>query len=460
MCKLWKFIKVYMENNIKILIVDDEPNSTQILRKVLSKKGYSVFEENNGIKAKNLINENFYDIIISDLQMPEVDGLELLKNKPVDSIFIMITGYGSVVSAVESMKNGAFDYINKPFNLDEFIIKVEKAIEKISMTKKIKDLKTIIEDNYPFKNIIGTSKKMLEVYDFINKISKVNVNVLIEGQSGTGKELVAKAIHQNSDRKSKQFIAINCSAIPENLLESELFGHVKGAFTGATETQKGVFEQADGGTLFLDEIAEMPYNLQAKLLRVIENWEVKALGSDKIKKVNIRLISATNQNLKEFIRQKKFREDLYFRLSTFSISLPPLSERISDIPLLVCHYLKILSAKFDKDFIITQQALESLTKHKWKGNVRELENVLEQAAIITTDNFIDIKHFNFVDLSDPMEECLKKTNNMSLNELEKKYILHILEDSNWNKAKASQILNIDRKTLYKKIKDYNIFDKN
>jgi DNA-binding NtrC family response regulator len=448
-----------MDNKeIKILIVDDEPNSTQILRKVLAKKGYSVFEENNSVKAKTLINKNFYDIIISDLQMPDVDGLDLLKIKPVDSIFIMITGYGSVTTAVESMKNGAFDYINKPFNIDEFVIKVGKAVDKIMMTKKIQDLKVILEENYPFKNIIGTSKKMMEVFDFINRISKVNVNVLVEGQSGTGKELVAMAIHQNSDRKSKPFIAINCSAIPENLLESELFGHVKGAFTGATETQKGVFEQADGGTLFLDEIAEMPYNLQAKLLRVIENWEVKSLGSDKIKKVNIRLISATNQNLKEFIRQKKFREDLYFRLSTFSITLPPLSERQSDIPLIVNHYLKILSAKFDKDFSITPGALDALTNHKWKGNVRELENVLEQAAILTTNNTIDTKHFNFVDLGNSFDECLKNANNLSLNELEKRYIQQILEDNNWNKAKASQILNIDRKTLYKKIKDYNIID--
>jgi len=448
-----------MENaEFKILVVDDEPNSTQILRKVLIKKGYSVTEENDSVKAKKLINENFYDIIISDLQMPEVDGLDLLKEKPVDSIFIMITGYGSVATAVESMKNGAFDYINKPFNLEEFIIKVEKAVDKIKMTKKIQDLKTIIEDNYPFKNIIGTSKKMNEVFDFIRKISKVNVNVLIEGQSGTGKELVARAIHQNSDRKSQPFIAINCSAIPENLLESELFGHTKGAFTGAFETQRGVFEQADGGTLFLDEIAEMPYNLQAKLLRVIENWEIKSLGSDKIKKVDVRLLSATNQNLKEFIKQKKFREDLYFRLSTFSIQLPSLNERISDIPLIVNHYLKILSVKFDKDFSITPSALDVLMKHKWKGNVRELENVLEQAAIITTNDIIDINHFSFLDFSDNFDDCLQSASSISLEELEKRYILKVLEDNEWNKARVSQILKIDRKTLYKKIKDYQIGD--
>jgi two-component system, NtrC family, response regulator AtoC len=448
-----------MNTNIRILIVDDEPNSTQILRKILAKKGYSVTEENNSVKAKELINENFYDVIISDLQMPEVDGLDLLKAKPVDSIFIMITGYGSVTSAVDSMKNGAFDYINKPFNLDEFTLKVDKAIEKIKMTKKIQDLKTIIENNYPYKNIIGNSKKMLEVFDFIGKISRVNVNVLIEGQSGTGKELVARAIHQSSDRKSQPFVAINCSAIPENLLESELFGHVKGAFTGATDKQKGVFEQADGGTLFLDEIAEMPYNLQAKLLRVIENWEIKSLGSDIIKKIDVRLISATNQNLKEFIKQKKFREDLYFRLATFSITLPPLNERISDIPLIVNHYLKILSAKFDKDFSITPGALDALIKHKWTGNVRELENILEQAAIITTNETIDTKHFNFMELDESFEDYFKNSGEISLNELEKKYIMRVLDDNDWNKAKVSQILKIDRKTLYKKIKDYEIIEK-
>ncbi|TRZ64015.1 sigma-54-dependent Fis family transcriptional regulator, partial [bacterium] len=242
-----------MTKDIKVFVVDDEPNSTQLLRKVLQKKGYEVTEENNSVIARKTIKENFFDIIISDLQMPEVSGIDLLKVKPKDSLFIMITGYGSVNSAVDSMKLGAYDYVNKPFNIEEFLIKVDKASDSIKMTRQIKDLKERFRDDHPFKNIIGTSKRMTEVYDFIKKIAKVNVNVLIEGKSGTGKELVARAIHSESIRKDKSFIAINCSAIPENLLESELFGHVKGAFTGATETQKGVFEQANGGTLFLDE---------------------------------------------------------------------------------------------------------------------------------------------------------------------------------------------------------------
>ena len=297
---------------------------------------------------------------------------------------------------------------------------------------------------------------MKEVFHFIRKISNINVNILIEGQSGTGKELVAKAIHNNSNRKSNPFVAINCSAIPENLLESELFGHVKGAFTGATEFQKGVFEQANEGTLFLDEIAEMPYNLQAKLLRVTETWEVKSIGSDKIKKVDVRLISATNQNLKDAIKEKRFREDLYFRLATVSVTLPPLNERVSDIPLIVNHYLKILSAKLDKDLKISTEALAILMNQSWKGNVRELENVLEQSAITSSDNTITPESFKFTISSNSLDDTLKTANSISLKDLEKQYIKKVLEDAKWNKLQASQILKIDRKTLYKKIKEYNL----
>ncbi|MDQ1266089.1 MAG: Sigma-54-dependent Fis family transcriptional regulator, partial [Bacteroidota bacterium] len=346
-----------MKNTIKILVVDDEPNSTRLLKKVLNKKGFEVTEENDSLRAKKLLSDNFFDIIISDLQMPGISGMDLLKIKPKNSLFIMITGYGSVNSAVESMKLGAFDYVNKPFNLEEFILKVNKASDKILMMNEIRSLKTLVNDKQPFSNIIGTSKKMGEVYDFIDRTSNVNVNVLINGQSGTGKELVARAIHLTGDRKNEAFIAINCSAIPENLLESELFGHVKGAFTGATENQKGVFEQANNGTLFLDEIAEMPYPLQAKLLRVLETWEIKPIGSDKVKKVDVRLISATNQNLNELIASKSFRDDLYYRISTVSIMLPNLNERKSDIPALTDYYLKILSSKFNKKLKITAEAL-------------------------------------------------------------------------------------------------------
>ncbi len=445
-----------MKKDIKILIIDDEPNSTQLLRKVLKKNGYDIYEANDSLKAKEMIEKDFYHLIISDLQMPKLSGLDLLRNKPADSVFIMITGYGSVNSAVESMKNGAFDYVNKPFNMEEFLIKVEKAVENIKLKKEVYNLKSMLKENYTFGNMIGKSKSMLMVFEFIRKIAGINVNALIEGESGTGKELVAKAIHYNSGRKFKPFIAINCSAIPENLLESELFGHVRGAFTGATDVQKGVFEQANGGTLFLDEIAEMPYNLQAKLLRVVETWEIKPLGGDKVIKVNVRLISATNQNLKLLTEEKKFREDLYYRISTVSITLPPLNERREDISLLVNNYLRILSEKFNKDLKITSLALDVLVNNNWKGNIRELENVLEQAAITAPNDTIDVDNFKFDKSIDTLEDCIKNSKPENLQELEKAYIDLILHRENWNKLKASQILGIDRKTLYKKIKDYNI----
>ena len=445
-----------MNNDIKILVIDDEPNSTQLLRKVLKKKDYDVYESNDSLKAKEMIEKDFYHIIISDLQMPNLSGLDILKLKPKESVFIMITGYGSVNSAVESMKNGAFDYVNKPFNMEEFIVKVEKAVENVALRQEVLELKSIIDKNYTFSNMIGKSKSMLMVFEFIRKIASINVNALIEGESGTGKELVAKAIHFNSNRKDKPFIAINCSAIPENLLESELFGHVRGAYTGATESLKGVFEQANSGSLFLDEIAEMPYSLQSKLLRVIETWEVKPLGSDKVKKVDVRLISATNQNLQELIKIKKFREDLYYRISTVSIVLPSLRERREDIPLLVDNYLKILSRKFNKEFKITTKALDILLDNKWKGNVRELENVLEQAAITAPENIIDVENFNFEFYTRTLEDRIENSMPENLQELEKMYIEIILQKENWNKLKASQVLGIDRKTLYKKIKDYNI----
>lgn len=445
-----------MEDNIKILVVDDEPNSTKLLKKVLNKKGYEVDEVNDSTHALEMIKDGIYNIIISDLQMPNVTGMDLLKSKPDDSVFIMITGYGSINSAVESMKLGAFDYISKPFNLEEFQIKVDKAAEKIHLLNQIKQLRSQVEDTYSFSNMVGKSKKMQNVFEFIRNVSKSNVNVLIEGASGTGKELVSKAIHYNSARKNGPFIAINCSAIPENLLESELFGHVKGAFTGAIETQKGVFELANSGTLLLDEIAEMPFPLQAKLLRVIETWEVKSLGSDKVKKIDVRLISATNQNLKEFIKQKKFREDLYYRISTVSITLPPLNDRRDDIPLLVGHFLKKLSEKLNRSLAITHEGLNLLVKNDWKGNIRELENVLERAAISSETDKLGPGNFKFIQSVETNDNLLGNIENLGLKDIERLYIKKVLEENNWNKLKVSQILGIDRKTLYKKIKEYGL----
>lgn len=445
-----------MDNEFRILVVDDEPNSTKLMRKILSAGGYNADEENSSVKALERISNGDYDLVISDLQMPEVSGLDLLKAKPHHTNFIIVTGFSSVDSAVESMKSGAYDYLSKPFNIDEFKIKVKKALENIKLNKQLRDLKNEIDKNYSFGNIIGRSRKMLNVFEMIKNVAGTKVNVLIEGQSGTGKELVSKAIHKNSQRADKSFVAINCSAIPENLLESELFGHTKGAFTGATENQRGVFEQANGGTLLLDEIADMPIHLQSKLLRVIENWEIKPIGSDKVKKIDVRLISATNQNIKELIKEKKFREDLFYRISTVSITMPSLNERKDDIPLLTDHILKKLSVRYDKNFSVDAEGLVFLMDLDWKGNVRELENVLERSALTSADGIIRKKDFKLS--TSGSEHVSDGISNITggLKELEKIYINKILDDTNWNKQKAAQILGIDRKTLYKKIKEYNL----
>jgi len=463
MKKPWKsyFFKFFylflyeMTKNIKIFIVDDEENSTKLLKKVLLRKGYDVEDTNDSSKAMEMVKEGNYDIIVSDLQMPNFSGLDLLKAKSEDAIFIMITGFGSVTTAVESMKLGAYDYINKPFNLEEFSIKIDKAAEKINLTNQLKNLRTQVEESYSFGNIIGKSKKMQSVFAQIKNVAKTDVNVFIEGQSGTGKELVSRAVHFNSARKNGPFIAINCSAIPENLLESELFGHIRGAFTGAVETMKGVFEQANGGTLLLDEIAEMPFVLQAKLLRVIETWEIKSLGSDKVRKVDVRLISATNQNIKELIKQKKFREDLYYRIATVTITLPPLNERRDDVPLLTDHFLKKFSEKNNRTISISPEALNLLMRNDWKGNVRELENVIERALISSENNKLVPGDFKFLQVTENSDNPFTNMDSISLNDVEKMYIKKVLEENNWNKLKAAQVLGIDRKTLYKKIKEYN-----
>lgn len=442
--------------DIKILIVDDEVNSTILLKKVLEKKGFSPVTENDSKAALAMIENDDFDIVISDLQMPDVSGIDLLKAKKEDTLFIMITGFGSIDSAVEAMKLGAFDYIGKPFNLEEFILKFDKAVENIELNKKVINLRSQVDETSSFSSIIGKSRKMLHVFDMIRNVARTDANVLIEGQSGTGKELVARAIHHNSPRGEGPFIAINCSAIPDNLLESELFGHTKGAYTGAIDAQKGVFELAHGGTLLLDEIAEMPFNLQSKLLRVIETWEIKPLGSDKVKKVDVRLLSATNRNIKEMIEEKKFREDLFYRIATVSITLPPLDERKDDIALLADHFVKKISGKMNKQFALKGDAIEVLTRHHWQGNVRELENVIERALISSDTDMLGRHNFKFLVSNGNEDENISMGGNMELKDLEKVHIRKVLEENGWNKLQAAKILGIDRKTLYKKIKEYEL----
>ncbi len=452
---LIKFFPLNTES-IKILLVDDEVNSTILLKKVLEKKGYLPVTENDSKVALSRIENDEFDIIISDLQMPDVSGVDLLKAKKDETLFIMITGFGSIDSAVESMKLGAFDYIGKPFNLEEFIIKFDKAVENILLNKQVANLRTQVEETSSFSSIIGKSRKMLHVFDMIKNVARTDTNVLIEGGSGTGKELVARAIHHSSSRSSGPFIAINCSAIPDNLLESELFGHTKGAYTGAVDAQKGVFDLAHGGTLLLDEIAEMPYNLQSKLLRVIETWEIKPLGSDKVKKIDVRLLAATNRNIKELIDKMKFREDLFYRIATVTISLPSLDERKEDIPMLADHFVKKISTKMNRQVALKGEAIDVLTHHSWKGNVRELENVIERAIISSDTDKLGKHNFKFLSQISDDENITSMGGNVELKDMEKVHIRKVLEENNWNKLQAAKILGIDRKTLYKKIKEYDL----
>lgn len=441
---------------IKILVVDDEVNSTILLKKVLEKKGYLPVTENDSNAALSRIKNEDFDIIVSDLQMPDVSGVELLKAKKDDTLFIMITGFGSIDSAVESMKLGAFDYIGKPFNLEEFVLKFDKAVANISLNKQVSNLRSQVDESSSFSSIIGKSRKMLHIFDMIKNVSRVDANVLIEGASGTGKELVARAIHHNSPRSEGPFIAINCSAIPENLLESELFGHTKGAYTGAIDAQKGVFELANGGTLLLDEIAEMPYVLQSKLLRIIETWEIKPLGSDKVKKVDVRLLSATNRNIRKMIEEKKFREDLFYRIATVTISLPTLNERKDDIPILADHFIKKISAKTNRHYALNGDAIDLLTHHHWQGNVRELESVIERAVISSDADMLGMHNFKFLTPNENDVINIPLGGNIVLKDIEKVHIRKVLEENNWNKLQAAKILGIDRKTLYKKIKEYDL----
>jgi len=441
---------------IKILVVDDEVNSTILLKKVLEKKGYTAVTQNDPKAALELMGSEDFDIIISDLQMPDVTGIDLLKAKKEETLFILITGFGSIDSAVEAMKLGAFDYIGKPFNLEEFILKFDKAVDNIRLNTQVANLRSQVDECSSFSNIIGKSRKMLHVFDMIKNVSRTDANVFIEGLSGTGKELVAKAIHFNSSRSNGPFIAINCSAIPDNLLESELFGHTKGAYTGAVEAQKGVFELAHGGTLLLDEIAEMPYNLQSKLLRVIETWEIKPLGSDKVKKIDVRLLSATNRTIKEMIDEKKFREDLFYRIATVTISLPSLDERRDDIPLLADHFIKKISAKMNRHISLKGDAIEALTRHHWQGNVRELESVIERAVISSDTDMLGKHNFRFLVSNGNNDDSISTGGNLELKDLEKVHIRKVLEENGWNKLQVAKILGIDRKTLYKKIKEYEL----
>ena len=385
-----------MPNPQRILVVDDELIVCESCRRILEEEAYEVEVALSGQEAFDKMKENIFDLVIADLKMPTIDGMDVLRHirkEYPETIVIMITGFSTVETAVEAMKLGAFDSIPKPFTPDEVSVVVKKALERRSLQLENIYLRQELQEKYGFHNIVGKSKRMQEIYRVIAKVSPTDSTVLINGQSGTGKELIARAIHFNSLRREKQFVPVDCAVLSENLLESELFGHVRGSFTGAVSTKPGLFEIADGGTVFLDEVGNISLSIQAKLLRVLQEREFTPVGGTKVKKVDIRLIAATNKNLEKMIREESFREDLYYRLNIVPVHLPSLKERQEDIPPLASHFLKKYSEEMGKAIKgFTPEAMERLLRYPWPGNVRELENVIERSVVMVDGEMVRPEH--------------------------------------------------------------------
>jgi len=449
-----------MKRKVKILIVDDETIVRESLRDWMSDVGHQVLTAENGHQALEIIEKEKPAIAIVDLVMPGMDGIELLKRAKEISPnieVIIITAYGSIPTAINAMREGAYDYIEKPFCPERVELLVNKLAEHQRLVEENISLQQKLEERYQFENIIAKSPKMQQVIEVIKVVAKSNATVLITGESGTGKELVARAIHSQSYRKDKPFIAVSCAALPESLLESELFGHEKGAFTGAHALRKGKFESANRGSLFLDEIGEMSANIQVHLLRVLEEKEFSRVGGDELVKVDVRVISATNKDMKKAVADGQFREDLYYRLNVVSIELPPLRERKEDIPLLAQHFLNKFTVENQKEIVdFSPEATDFLLKYEWPGNVRELENAVERAVILANNSYIEARDMP----QENMQMTPSSTVERSLRESEKKCILAILKETRGNFSESARILGISRATLYNKIKAYGLNVKN
>jgi two-component system response regulator PilR (NtrC family) len=451
--------------NGSILIADDEDSIRESLTIVLEDEGYNCTAVKDGSEAIDAIDKASYDIIVTDLKMPNVNGIEVLEyalKHSSDTLTIIITAHGTIETAIQALRKGAADYILKPLEFDEVLIRIKNLLEQKSLAQENKYLREQIDKEYNFNHIIGESSAMKEVYKMVERVSQATSNVLVTGQSGTGKELVARAIHSNSDRSKKPFLAINCGAIPENLVESELFGHKKGSFTGANADKDGVFVAAHGGTVFLDEVAEIPLNLQVNLLRVIQEREVKPVGSNQMVSFDTRIIAATNKDLEKEVEEGNFRDDLYYRLNVVEISLPPLEQRKEDIPLLAHHFLQ----KYNKELKhnlkgITSDAMGAMMAYQWKGQVRELENVIERAVLLSDGDFLTIEDLpasfkkssgsdDFEMDSDKLDEAIKV--------FEKHHIQSVLKRTEGNKSEAARLLGIDPSTLYRKMERLGVND--
>lgn len=451
---------------MKILIVEDDPGVRLGLSFTLESNGYRIATAENGIEGIKLFEDEGFDIVITDLRLPGADGIKVLKsirNISPDTGVIIITAFADVKNAVEAMKEGAYDYISKPFDSDELLIVIERFIKYRGIELENIRLKEELKEKKQFQQIVGVSPAMQRIFEIIETVAKTESSVLIYGESGTGKELVANAVYNLSSRKDKPFVKINCAAIPETLLESELFGYEKGAFTGATQRKKGKFEAADGGTIFFDEISEMALSLQAKMLRAIEDHTFERVGGNESIHVDVRTLYATSKNLKEEVKAGKFREDLYYRINVLPITLPPLRERKEDIPVLVEYFLKIFSKKIGKEgFTVSPASMEGLLSYDYPGNVRELKHAIETVVTLCRGNTIEscclppeirgveIKHVSLICDNLPLTDRVKA--------FEKEIIAHVLEETDGRKKEAAKILGISRETLWRKLREYRFLE--
>ncbi|MDZ7659070.1 sigma-54 dependent transcriptional regulator [Fodinibius sp.] len=451
--------------NGSILIADDEDSIRESLTIVLEDEGYNCTAVKDGSEAIDAIDKASYDIIVTDLKMPKANGIEVLEyalKHSSDTLTIIITAHGTIETAIQALRKGAADYILKPLEFDEVLIRIKNLLEQKSLAQENKYLREQIDKEYNFNHIIGESSAMKKVYKMVERVSQATSNVLITGQSGTGKELVARAIHSNSDRSNKPFLAINCGAIPENLVESELFGHKKGSFTGANADKDGVFVAAHGGTVFLDEVAEIPLNLQVNLLRVIQEREVKPVGSNQMVSFDTRIIAATNKDIQKEVEEGNFRDDLYYRLNVVEISLPLLEQRREDIPLLAHHFLQKYNKELKRNLKgITSEAMGAMMAYQWKGQVRELENVIERAVLLSDGDFLTLEDLpaSFKESSDSEDFQMDSDKlDEAIQVFEKHHIQSVLKRTDGNKSEAARLLGIDPSTLYRKMERLGVDD--
>ncbi|MBN1864124.1 MAG: sigma-54-dependent Fis family transcriptional regulator [Victivallales bacterium] len=447
----------------KILIVDDELSIVEVLKALLERNGHVISTSSDGKDALRKLKEQVFDLLITDIRLPEIDGISLLRRaRELQShlAVIVITAYAKVDNAVEAMKNGAFDYVTKPFKFDELLLTVQRALSYEEALAENEVLRSTLKTGFHFDCIVGDSDPMLKVYHLIEKVAKTDSTVLILGDSGTGKELVAKALHFASPRFGKPFVTINCTAMPEPLLESELFGHLKGAFTGATSLKKGLFEMAEGGTIFLDEIGSVPPNMQMKLLRVLQEKEIRRVGGTEDIKIDVRVVAATNEDLEQKIQDKLFREDLYYRLSVIPIKLAPLRDRKADIPLLVNHFMQSFIESNKRDVEVSPKVVEALSFYDWPGNVRELENLVKRLATLCDKGrieFSDLPEYIREKAGEPdickSRESASGSLKAHLRSVETNYIQSVINEFNGDKEKAAERLGISIATLYRKIND-------